>query len=139
MQLPIHDAWFDPDDVVHDEEARTLTLTFAQDPDPSEDAPEPELVRRRRLSTEYRAPLVGWRLTVYGVLAVSYRPGWGDMGMLLDLSCIPTTQTLVLESNGKLELEVDALHVEASGGAEVVAWSRRRVGRFGGVSDTPWR
>lgn len=138
-QLPIHDAWFDPADLVHDEQARTLTLTFAQDPDQSEGAPQPELISKRRLSTEYRAPLVGWRLPVSGVRAVRHRPAWGDMGMLLDLSYIPAAKTLVLESNGKLELEVDALHVEASGGEEVVAWSRRRVSRFGGISDTRWR
>ena len=58
------------------------------------------------------------------------------MGILLDLYYHPETQVLVIESNGTLEIEVDALHLEAAGGDEVVAWSRRRVGRSGDVSDT---
>jgi hypothetical protein len=137
--LPIHDAWFDADDLVHDEQKRRLTIPFMQDPEPSSHAPEPELIRRRRRSIEYRAPLVGWRLTIFNVRAVRASEGWADMGMLVGVSYSGKRRMLTIESNGKLEVVVDALRVEASGGDEVAAWKRRRVGRFGDVSDTPWR
>ncbi len=40
--IPIHDAWFDVDSLMHDADARTLTMLFAQDPDHT-----PELCRYR--------------------------------------------------------------------------------------------
>jgi hypothetical protein len=138
-RIPVHDAWFDVDEVVQDEAKRTLVLPFAQEPDQTADAPEPQLVRRRRLSNEYRAPLVGWVLTVHNVREVRAKEGWADMGMLLGVAFDAVRRQLTIESNGKLDAVVDALRVEASGGTDVVRWSRRRIGPFGVVSDTPWR
>lgn len=81
--------------------------------------------------------MVGWLMTVFYVREVQAKEGWADMGMLTDLSFDPSRSRLTIRSNGKLRVVVDALRVEAAGGSDIVGWSRRRVGRFGGVSDTP--
>lgn len=147
-QIPIHDAWFDVDSVVHDKAERTLLVPFAQDPyqtpdslqphpDELPDALQPQLVRKRGRTAEYRAPMGGWLMTVFYVREVQAKEGWADMGMLTDLSFDPSRTRLTIRSNGKLRVVVDALRVEAAGGSDIVGWSRRRVGRFGGVSETP--
>ena len=146
-EIPIHDAWFDVGRLVHDKDERTLVLPFAQDPDQTPEAPQPQpdktsdrlqpqLVRKQRLTTEYRAAMVGWQLTVFYVRDVHAKQGWGDMGMLTGLSYDATQGRLTFRSNGKLTVAVDSLRVEASGGTEIAGWSRRRFGRLGGVSDT---
>lgn len=145
--IPIHDAWFDVDSLTHDADARTLTVLFAQDPyqtpdalQPHPDEPpealQPQLVRKHGRSTQYRVPMVGWRLTVFHVREVQAKEGWAAMGMLTDLSFNAARSQLTIRSNGKLRIVVDALRVEATGGIDVVGWTRRRTGRFGGVSDT---
>lgn len=80
--------------------------------------------------------MVGWLMTVFYVREVQAKEGWADMGMLTGLSFDPARSRLTIRSNGKLRAVVDALRVEASGGTEIVGWSRRRVGRFGGISGT---
>ncbi len=145
-EIPIHDAYFDVDRLVHNKAERTLVVPFAQDPyqtpdslqpNPDElpDALQPQLVREQGRAAEYRAPKVGWLMTVFYVREVQAKEGWADMGMLTDLSFDPAKSRLTIRSNGKLRAVVDALRVEASGGTEIVGWSRRRVGRFGGISD----
>lgn len=146
-EIPIHDAWFDVDRLVHDKAERTLLVPFAQDPyqtpdalqphpDELPDALRPQLVRRRGRAVEYRAPTVGWLMTVSYVRAVQARKCWADMGMLTGLSFDPARTRLTIRSNGKLRVVVDALRVEAAGGTEIVGWSPHRVGRIGGVSET---
>jgi hypothetical protein len=137
--MPIHDAWFEPDDVVHDLDSRTVTVPFAQHPESASDAPPRELVRKGRWSSVYRTPLLGWKLVIYNVLRVRHDHGWGDCRMLFDLHYGPISKTLIIESNGSMQLEVESLQVEASGGEEVVMWSRLRVGRFGDETEHPWQ
>jgi len=145
--IPIHDAWFDVESLRYDADARTLTVLFVQEPyqtpdalqrhpDEPPEALQPQLVRKHGGSTEYRVPMVGWRLTVFHVREVQAKEGWAAMGMLTDLSFNAAKSQLTIRSNGKLRIVVDALRVEATGGIEVVGWSRRRTGRFGGVSAT---
>ena len=146
-EIPINDAWFDVDRLVYDKAERTLLVPFAQDPyqapdslqphaDELPDALQPQLVRKRGRAEEYRAPVVGRLMTVFYVREVQAKEGWAHMGMLTDLSFDPSRTRLTIRSNGKLRAVVDALCVEASGGTEIVGWSRRRVGRFGGISET---
>lgn len=146
-EFPIDDAWFDVDRLVHDKAERRFLVPFAQDPyqtldslQPHDgelpDGLQPQLVREEGRPAEHRAPMVGWLMTVFYVREVQAKEGWADMGMLTGLSFDPAKSRLTIRSNGKLTAVVDALRVEASGGTEIVGWSRRRVGRFGGISGT---
>lgn len=78
----IHDAYFDPDEVVFDESAGQLLVPFAQEAGPWWEPPPKQLIRRTRLFSEYRVPFMSGTLKVHHVTAVECDEGWGDMGML---------------------------------------------------------
>ena len=126
-EIPIHDAWFDVDRLVHDKAERTLLVPFAQDPyqtpdalqphpDELPDALQPQLVRKQGRAAEYRAPMVGWLMTVSYVREIQAKDGWANMGKLTGLSFDPAKNRLTIRSNGKLRAVVDALRVQAVGG-----------------------
>lgn len=74
-----------------------------------------------------------WRYAGEDAADDTAKEGWADMGMLTDCRSTRPRSRLTIRSNAKLRAVVEALRVEASGGTGIVGWSRRRLGRFGGV------
>ena len=137
-RVPLHDAWFDSDEVVHDPSARTLTLRFAQEPGPTDGVPEPQLVRKARLSTEQRVAFLDWLLVIHNVGEVRAQDGWADMGMLEGLTFDSEQREVSIASNGVMRVTIETLHLEAHVSAERIRWMRRKVGLLGLTSDSPW-
>ena len=137
-RVPLYDAWFDSDEVVHDPILRILTLRFAQEPGPADEVPESQLVRKARLSREHRVAFLDWLLVIHNVVEVRAQDGWADMGMLEGLEFDSEHQEVSIASNGVMRVAVETLHLDAYVAAGRIRWMRRKVGLLGLTSDSPW-
>ena len=142
---PLGDAYFDIDELEHDEGAGVLTIPFAQEggwgpllEDPAwRDAPRAETVRVTWRFREERVPLMRGVLTVRNVEAVAIDDGAGDAGMLLNLSYDEGTRTLTVEGvSGNLKAVVESLDITSElRPDEVALYIRRRHSVFGWSSE----
>ena len=144
----IADSWFDVNDVVHDEDTRTLTLRFAQDWDWSPirdeaewaDAPRPEPIRRTWRYREEHVSFMRGTLHIGTVDAVDTDPTFGDSAMLLrvDYDDDDDAGILTVRSvSGNLNARVERVDVSIELVNDVALLVRRRHGFFGGISEMP--
>ena len=124
-----HDAYFDARDIVHDESRQMIVIPFAQEAGPWDGTRQDELVRRSRLSSEYRVPFTRGFLTIRHVVGTQSTDGWGDMGMLVGLDFDDARKQVRLESGSYLRVTVSELLVEVEVTDEVVGHAPRRVSK----------
>ncbi len=133
----IHDAWFDIDDVRHDQEQHALIVPFAQQWD-EDDAPTPELIKRTWRYREERVPLMRGTLRIEAVVSVEVDRDAGDAGMLVGLRYDERERKVTMEGiSGDLHARVERLEVTAELVKEVAMYVRRRQGLLG-ESEEPW-
>lgn len=143
--LPVHDGWFDPDDVRYEPAERVVVVPFLQealqweDDLPPPDVPQREFIRESTWYREYRVPLLAACLTVRNAVAVDASDHWGGMGMLQWVEFDSEAGQVVVDSDGAMRVTVTALEVEARITHEIARLRRLRVGKLlGWESDAPW-
>ncbi len=128
----VHDAHFDPDAIVWDRGARRLTVPIAQEALQLSQAfgelPGPRLVSRRLLSDVFRVPMIDGTLVVEHVVDVERVEGWGELGMLYDVTYDAGRGVVELESVGRLIARVERLDVTLEISGEIAFHLRRRRG-----------
>ena len=143
--MPVHDAWFDADDVRYEPDEQTVVVPFAQEAFqwenelPPSGVPQREFVRESRWYAEYRVPFLASYLVIRNAVSIDAPSGWGEMGNLFGVRFDAETSEVVVESNETMGVGVTELAVEARITRDVARFIRRRVFKvLGAEHDTPW-
>lgn len=137
-ELPVHDAGFEPEDVVHDPAQRTVVVPFAQELGAWDPAADYEIVRRTRWTTRYRVALMTCRLTIRNVTAVRPDDAWDVGGHLLDVDFDPVRSEVLVIGTGVLAVQVTEIDVEATMSGDVALYLQRDEGPLGMQRDKRW-
>jgi hypothetical protein len=144
----VHDAFFQIEDVEHDQSSETLIIPFAQTwewgamlSDPAwRDAPRTEFVRKTWRYREERVPFMRGTLRIAAVQSYRVEEAMGDSGVLLDVRYDSDAGMVVVESvSGELHARVRRLDVAAELRNELALYVRRRRGFLRGESEVPLR
>jgi hypothetical protein len=135
-ELPVQDAWFDQRAVRHSLEERQVVVPFAQE---GYEPGRSELVAESRRRRTLKVPLNACTLTIGEAEGCDGDRGWGDMGMLEDVTFDEARGEVVVRSSGELRVRVSRLDVRVVMTDEIGMYLERRVGKLLGVwGDRVW-